>query len=150
MTGMKSLWHTLRSMNFKHHAVRSSSNILDRVYKQAELMIEDQQVLSDLLDKAFVKMGRGTEALYDVQDHGLALIRMMAAWMRREYIAISPKALIALTASLIYLVNPFDLVSDFIPFAGYLDDLTVISYVVSVFNKEIERFMTWEEARDVN
>ena len=110
-------------------------------------MIEDQSFISNLLDNAFAKLGGLTEQLYDAQDQLLGLIRMVRAWLKREYRDVSPKAIVAMLAAIIYFVNPVDLISDMIPILGFLDDITIISYVVTVFNKEIEKFMAWEQSQ---
>jgi uncharacterized membrane protein YkvA (DUF1232 family) len=39
-------------------------------------------------------------------------------------------AKIALAAAVVYLASPLDLIPDFVPIAGYLDDLLLISVVV--------------------
>ncbi len=123
------------------------NNFFDKALKKAEKMMENQQFLSKLLDEAFAKMGQVTEKLYDVQDQLFAMLRMISAWMRREYTEVSPQAIIAVIAAVIYFVNPLDLISDAIPFIGLIDDIAVLSYVISTFNKEIERFMDWEASK---
>jgi len=107
-------------------------------------MIENQQFISNLLDDAFVRLGGVSDRLYDVQDQLAGMFRMLRAWARRDYREVSPTAIISVIAAVMYFVNPLDLISDFIPIIGFLDDITVIAYVVAVFNKEIERFMVWE------
>jgi len=107
-------------------------------------MVENQQFISGLLDDAFVKLGQMSDRLYNIQDQFLAMLRMLSAWIKRDYTEVSPKAIISLLAAVIYFVNPLDLISDFIPFIGFLDDIIIITYVVAMFNKEIERFMVWE------
>jgi uncharacterized membrane protein YkvA (DUF1232 family) len=125
--------------------IATVNKLFDKLLKRAELMLENQQAFSAFLDKAFVKMGKFTEQLYDVQDQLTGLLRMLNAWVKREYTQVSPKAIIAMMAAVIYFVNPIDFISDFVPFIGFLDDITVITYVVTTFNKEIERFMVWEQ-----
>ncbi|MEZ5007469.1 MAG: DUF1232 domain-containing protein [Chitinophagales bacterium] len=126
------------------------NSFFDRALKKAELFIEDRKYITRLLDAAFSKMGNFTGSLYDVQDHLLALLRMLSSWVKRDYKDISPKALVALLAAVIYFVNPIDLISDFIPFFGMLDDITVLTYVITTFNVEIERFMDWEKTQSAN
>ena len=127
--------------------MRTLNSMFDGLLKQAEKLMENQQFISKLLDQAFEKMGKVSEKLYDIQDQLFAMIRMLTAWVKREYTEVSPKAIIAVIAALMYFVNPLDLISDVIPFIGFLDDITILTYVVSVFNKEIERFMDWETAK---
>ena len=51
---------------------------------------------------------------------------------------------IALAAAAVYLVNPFDLIPDEIPFLGFLDDATVVSFAVARTRKSLDDFMIWE------
>jgi uncharacterized membrane protein YkvA (DUF1232 family) len=118
--------------------------MFDKAMKQAELVLENQQMLSNLLDRAFVNLGKVSEKFYDVHDQVLGLIRMLRAWLKRDYTDLSPRAIIALVAALIYFVNPFDVLFDWLPGIGLLDDIAIITYVIGVFNREIEKFMVWE------
>ena len=130
--------------------MKSLNIFFNKALKKAEFYIEDQQFVSNLLDLAFAKMGKVTDRIYKVQDQILGLLRLLRAWVKRDYTDISAKALIAILAAVIYFVNPFDLITDLIPFIGFADDITIITYVVTVFNKEIERFMDWERANTAN
>ncbi|RZK32967.1 MAG: DUF1232 domain-containing protein, partial [Hymenobacter sp.] len=47
-------------------------------------------------------------------------------------------------AVLLYVLNPIDLVPDFIPVLGFLDDLSLVSWFLGKFQVEIERFREWE------
>jgi uncharacterized membrane protein YkvA (DUF1232 family) len=50
------------------------------------------------------------------------------------------RTVLYLLAGLIYFVNPFDLVPDFIFGLGFLDDASVIAFIVSKLKHEIAQF----------
>jgi uncharacterized membrane protein YkvA (DUF1232 family) len=117
---------------------------LDAFYKKFQQLYGNPDV-KDLIHRFFDKIGNFTENFYGLQDHLLALGRMLNAWYRQEYRNISPATVATLIAAVIYIVNPLDLVPDFLPFIGQIDDLLIISLVIRRLNKEIERFMAWEK-----
>ncbi|MBK8351735.1 MAG: DUF1232 domain-containing protein [Saprospirales bacterium] len=119
--------------------------IFDDLYKRAERTITSGTAVSELLDQVFLKVGETTELFYKVQDSMIALTRMLRAWMQGDYKNISTKSIIAVVAALIYFVNPLDLIPDFIPIIGQIDDIFILGYLIKMLNKEIERFMAWEK-----
>ncbi len=124
--------------------------IFDNLYKQAERIISSDTKVSQLLDKVFLKIGESSELFYKIQDSVIALARMLSTWIKGDYKNISTKSIIAVVAALIYFANPFDLIPDFIPVIGQLDDIFVLGYLVKTLNKEIERFMAWEKENELN
>ncbi|HOY40843.1 MAG: DUF1232 domain-containing protein [Chitinophagales bacterium] len=124
--------------------------IFDNLYKKAERIITSDSKVSELLDEVFLKIGESSEVFYKVQDSVIALSRMLSAWMKGDYRNISTKSIIAVVAALIYFVNPLDLIPDFIPVIGQLDDIFVLGYLIKTLNKEIERFMAWEKEHELH
>ena len=57
---------------------------------------------------------------------------------------VSDDALLWVIAALNYFVDPFDLVPDEIPFLGFVDDATVIEFVVTRTMLALDDFMTLE------
>ena len=75
------------------------------------------------------------------------LVEMVSAYMNGKYKKIPKKTLILLVAALIYLVNPFDLIPDFIPGIGYVDDAGVIIFVFQSIYEDIQKFEKWKESK---
>lgn len=50
-------------------------------------------------------------------------------------------------AAIIYFVNPFDVIPDFIPVVGYVDDSTVIAFVINSIRKDLDDFLKWERSK---
>ncbi len=49
--------------------------------------------------------------------------------------------------AIIYFVNPFDLIPDLAPVAGYIDDAFVIAAVAAQVVADLEAFRGWEQSR---
>jgi uncharacterized membrane protein YkvA (DUF1232 family) len=56
---------------------------------------------------------------------------------------LSAAFVLAIIGALIYLVDPMDLIPDWIPFVGYLDDIAVLKFVFANFMDEIIKFRRW-------
>ena len=62
-----------------------------------------------------------------------------------EYRAVPWRLIAAIGFAVTYLVSPLDVVPDFIPFVGFVDDATVFALVVSSFQSEIDKYKTWKK-----
>lgn len=88
--------------------------------------------------------GARSGPLSKILDEVAALVRLVVAYARGTYREVSGQSVILILAGLIYLVSPVDLIPDFIPVAGYTDDVVVLGFVVRTVREELEAFMEWE------
>lgn len=77
-------------------------------------------------------------------------VRLMLA-MNRDYItgryrAIPWNSIAASGAALLYVLNPLDLIPDFIPGIGYLDDGVVIMLALRLMEKDLHRYRRWRDS----
>ncbi|MBZ5755691.1 DUF1232 domain-containing protein [Pseudomonas sp. S5(2021)] len=75
------------------------------------------------------------------------LQELCVAWWRGEYRAVSRQALIAAVAGLVYFVSPLDALPDWIPGLGFLDDIAVLTWVMSKWSAELQAFRAWRDAQ---
>jgi uncharacterized membrane protein YkvA (DUF1232 family) len=73
------------------------------------------------------------------------LVRLVRRYISGEYREIKASTIISGLAVLLYVLSPVDLVPDFIPVVGFLDDLSLVSWFVGKFQHEIARFREWEQ-----
>jgi len=100
--------------------------------------------LIDLARQALNKALRNQEFLSAIWDDLITISRMLTAWARGNYKNLSWKSVIAIVTALIYFVNPFDAIPDFIVGTGFIDDAAVIGLVIQSLRMNIDEFKQWE------
>ena len=93
------------------------------------------------------KAQKNKAALQKVWDDLLTLTRLLGAWASREYTTVPWRTLVAVAAALIYFLNPFDLIPDFLPTLGLVDDATLVGLVVASISEDLAQFREWESKR---
>jgi uncharacterized membrane protein YkvA (DUF1232 family) len=51
------------------------------------------------------------------------------------------------TIAILYFVSPIDLIPDWLPLAGFVDDAAVILFVIRQLKQDIDGFLAWENAQ---
>jgi uncharacterized membrane protein YkvA (DUF1232 family) len=55
-------------------------------------------------------------------------------------------AIAAAVFTLLYVLNPLDLIPDVIPLIGYLDDAAVVSVCLLLIEQELDEYQKWKSA----
>ena len=97
--------------------------------------------------KAEGKAQKARGALGGVFDDLMTLIRLIRAWATGQYKTVPWETILTALAGILYFLSPFDLIPDFIPGIGFLDDLVVIGFVIRALSADIENFRNWEAKR---
>jgi uncharacterized membrane protein YkvA (DUF1232 family) len=80
----------------------------------------------------------------------LALVaRMLRAHFTRGYRDVSPRTIALALLTALYLLTPIDLIPDFIPVVGYLDDVVVLGFLLKAIRADLDRFADWERRGEV-
>ena len=128
-------------------AIRSDA--FAKAILDAKSYTADPQTLGELFQEASAKAASIPQtALNELGPYLQAMLRLIRAYGRGEYQRISRDALLTIVAAVSYLVDPFDLIPDEVPFLGYVDDATVIGFAVSRTKGALEEFMVWETRPD--
>ncbi len=73
------------------------------------------------------------------------LLRVIMGLMKDRRVPIRAKAAVPL--ALVYLISPIDLIPDFIPFQGWIDDIIAITLATAWFLGTAPRDVVWEHIR---
>ncbi len=77
------------------------------------------------------------------------LIMLVKDYKDKKYTDIPYWSVAAVVFALLYVMNPIDLIPDFIPVVGFVDDAAVIGLVLKAIREDIAKYREWrEEARD--
>lgn len=115
----------------------------DKVKQKAEDIIDDPDQVKKVAESAWEKAKKLKEPLAEVWDQLKLMVQMIRAWIGGEYKEVPTTSIIAIVAGLMYLISPIDLIPDFIPVLGYLDDIFVIGVVFTQVAKDLKAFEAW-------
>jgi uncharacterized membrane protein YkvA (DUF1232 family) len=125
-------------------AVAAQSRYFKLATDRAKKIVGDPQKLRDIADKASKSSAMRSGPFADVLEEFRALIRLVVAYARGHYREIPADSLVIVIAGLIYVVSPIDLIPDTIPGVGFLDDVSVIGWVLKTVRTELDSFREWE------
>src|SRR6266513_743977 len=75
-----------------------------------------------------------------------AMLRLIRAYYRREYRNVPLQNLVMIVGAIIYILNPFDLIPDWIAGLGFADYAFFLAFAVRQTRQTLDDFMTWEIA----
>ncbi|MFB0904055.1 MAG: YkvA family protein [Nonlabens sp.] len=75
---------------------------------------------------------------------GKVMFLMIKDYRKGIYTKIPWFSIAAITTALLYVFMPFDLIPDFIPGLGLVDDLTVLSFVSGWVETDLNNYLDWK------
>lgn len=116
--------------------------------ERARDVLKDPGATRRLLDSAERKAKRmGKDVPRKVWKQITLLRRMLVAYVKGQYRGFPLRTAVLATAALLYFVNPFDLIPDWIAGFGLIDDATVIAFVLNSVQSDVDKFRTWERSK---
>jgi len=105
-----------------------------------------KQLLNDAYKKASDKKDIGSIA-HEAWETLQTLFRLIRASVSGEYTGLPTTTVVAAVAVTIYFLSPIDLIPDFIPVIGLLDDVALVAWFGTTIKEEMDKFVEWEKTR---
>lgn len=123
-----------------------STNIIDESYLEGEITkVEDGDV--EILmenNEAITKKLSGSNSLSKYLEIGKIMMAMVKDLKRGAYSNIPWFTVATIVMALLYVLNPMDIIPDFIPGLGYIDDVAVLSIGIGWIESDIHRYLDWK------
>ena len=73
--------------------------------------------------------------------------RMIKSYMDKEYNAFPMATTLGVAIFLLYLLLPTDIIPDFIPFIGVIDDGSIFMFLMMLAQMDLDKFDNWNNSR---
>ncbi len=126
------------------------NKFFERAKTRASNILGDKQKLNEVLNASKARLSEVNleNTKLSKLGHNLRIfLRMIQAFAKGEYTEAPWKSKVAIVAGIIYFLMPIDLIPDFIPFTGFIDDFTVIMLISNAFQQDIEQFEIWDSSK---
>jgi uncharacterized membrane protein YkvA (DUF1232 family) len=74
------------------------------------------------------------------------LLAIVSDYRKGTYRKIPRWSIAVIVFALLYVLNPFDIIADFIAFVGYLDDAAVVAGALLLVEKDLNEYKEWKLA----
>lgn len=114
---------------------------------RAALILDDKSKASSTIKDALGKAITNKGELEGVWAKMLLLFGVAKDFVNGEYTEIPKRSIVAILGGLIYFLSPLDIVPDFVPLLGFIDDIFVLNLVYKQVLKDLEEYKVWKDAQ---
>jgi uncharacterized membrane protein YkvA (DUF1232 family) len=131
----------MKSDKNKRGLSEEEKGFLERSFAEARQDVGEEDI-EYVLKKGggrFEDWTKATGLMQTVYRQDKLLYLMLRDWWNDEY-ELPWRVVAAITACLLYVLNPFDLIPDFIPVLGAIDDLFVVGLTIALIRADLRRY----------
>ena len=120
-----------------------AKGIIDENLQNAQSFIDDPEQINGLLEQLQEKITGLPDTVANAFKNVPVMAQMVKCYVTREYTEVSPKVIVSLVATFLYLVKKNDIISDDVPVVGFADDLAVATVAMAINEPELAAFAEW-------
>lgn len=124
-------------------------NTLNQNNKKATDLLKDRSKMEEFLAKvkSWMTKVKDVPVLGSIVDDLVTMIEISEDYIKGNYRDIPVSSMVSVVAALLYVLSPIDLIPDFIPVAGFVDDVAVIGLVLRLgIGSDLKKYRKWKQA----
>ena len=129
-----------RTLLFRYFLTQADKLLNNQNERETQLKAANQHL--DEFNEKFIHYRERVSVVQLIKD----IIRMIKAVASGQYKELPRKAVLLMSAALLYFISPIDILPDFIPLTGFIDDVSLLLWLGKTLRNERNRFVTWENA----
>lgn len=112
--------------------------------EKAKKLLEDRDKMDRFLERLERKL-KHVPVVGGMLSEIPILIALVKAYIEKRYLDIPIGSIIAVVGALIYFLSPIDLMPDFLPAIGLVDDAAVIGLALKFVHDDVKEYKDWRE-----
>ena len=112
-------------------------------FKETNYSEQDFQKAFDNEDKIVEKANKG--ALLKYAEYIPLFFSMLKDFFTKKYTEIPGGSIAAILGTLLYIFSPIDIIPDFIPVIGFIDDAAIVALCLKLVSMDVEKYKKWKE-----
>ena len=121
-----------------------AKGVIDENLQKAQSFIDNPEQINGLLEQLQEKITGLPETVSKAFMNVPVMAQMVKSYVTREYTEVSPKVIVSLVATFLYLVKKNDIIPDDIPVLGFADDVAVATVAMAINEPELTAFAEWQ------
>lgn len=122
------------------------SKIIDDDYMSdsiVQIKEDDVDVVMDKQEEISSKIVN-VNVLKKYSELGKVMLGMLTDYRKGIYTKVPWFTIATIAFGFLYILNPFDIIPDFIPVIGYIDDLAVFSFGLRFIETDLHNYLDWK------
>ncbi len=129
---------------YEEYDEEKAKKIYEKSRAKAEELLEDEDKMERFLQKLEKKL-KTIPLAGSALAYVPLMISLVRSFVKREYRDIPVLSIISIVITLIYVLSPADLIPDFIPAAGLIDDASLVATCLLVMRTDLEDYRQWRK-----
>jgi uncharacterized membrane protein YkvA (DUF1232 family) len=122
------------------------TNEIEEEYMSGEITKIEEDDVEMVMDKEedISKKIASTNMLEKYTELAKVMFGMLKDYRKGIYTNVPWFTIASIAFGFLYVLNPFDLIPDFIPGLGYIDDLAVLSFGLRFIETDLHNYLDWK------